>query len=108
MTRVAGYCPACGGESLFLGNGGHATCSRLDCLDPCAADKILADRETEHIAVIRADDFTIRHPLHERIGGALESCRLHAHLSSLDGPPRREGEYRVRWSGERWTWEALS
>lgn len=38
---VAGYCPACGGESLFLGSGGFVTCSRLDCADPGAAADLL-------------------------------------------------------------------
>jgi hypothetical protein len=35
---VQGRCPACNGASLFLGSGGHVTCARLDCPDPCAAD----------------------------------------------------------------------
>lgn len=39
---VAGRCPACRGESLFLGTGGHVTCSRLDCPDPGAADDLLS------------------------------------------------------------------
>ncbi len=37
MTRVAGTCPACGRSSLFVGDGGHVTCSMLGCPDPCAA-----------------------------------------------------------------------
>jgi hypothetical protein len=41
---VRGYCPACRGESLFLGNGGYVTCSRLDCPDPDAATRILERR----------------------------------------------------------------
>lgn len=35
---VKGRCPACNGSSLFLGSGGHVTCSRLDCPNPCAVD----------------------------------------------------------------------
>lgn len=38
---VAGYCPGCGGSSLFLGAGGHVTCARLDCSAPSAADRLL-------------------------------------------------------------------
>jgi hypothetical protein len=38
---VQGRCPACRGASLFLGNGGYLTCSRLNCPDPCAGDKLL-------------------------------------------------------------------
>lgn len=36
--RVKGCCPACGWLTLYLGSGGHVTCSRLDCPNPCAAD----------------------------------------------------------------------
>lgn len=38
---VAGHCPACRRESLFLGDGGHVTCARLECPNPCAADQLL-------------------------------------------------------------------
>ncbi|MDX2702182.1 hypothetical protein PV350_04885 [Streptomyces sp. PA03-6a] len=37
---VKGRCPACGG-SLFLGEGGYVTCSRLDCPDPDAPNEAL-------------------------------------------------------------------
>lgn len=37
--RVAGRCPSCrASTSLFLGAGGHVTCSRLDCPAPGAVD----------------------------------------------------------------------
>ncbi|MET8080052.1 DUF6085 family protein [Streptomyces sp. NPDC005303] len=39
--EVRGRCPACGWTSLFLGDGGHVTCSRLECPDPSAADELL-------------------------------------------------------------------
>ena len=41
MIDVQGRCPACRWQSLFLGDGGHVTCSRLECPDPCAADQML-------------------------------------------------------------------
>jgi hypothetical protein len=41
VITVQGRCPACSGSSLFLGDGGHVTCSRSDCPDPCAADDLL-------------------------------------------------------------------
>ena len=41
MFDVKGRCPACNGSSLFLGSGGHVTCSRLDCPDPTEADELL-------------------------------------------------------------------
>jgi hypothetical protein len=40
-TVVQGRCPACRGASLFLGDGGHVTCSRLDCPNPTLADEQL-------------------------------------------------------------------
>lgn len=41
FPRVAGRCPSCRGESLFLADGGHVTCSRLDCDNPVEADDLL-------------------------------------------------------------------
>ena len=41
MTGIQGRCPACGWASLFLGDGGHVTCSRLECPNPSAADDLL-------------------------------------------------------------------
>lgn len=41
MPDVQGRCPSCGAASLFLGEGGHVTCSRIDCPNPCAADELL-------------------------------------------------------------------
>ncbi|MFJ3278488.1 hypothetical protein [Streptomyces halstedii] len=41
MLDVQGRCPACGAVSLFLGEGGHVTCSRIDCPEPSAADQLL-------------------------------------------------------------------
>jgi hypothetical protein len=39
--QVAGRCPACRHESLFLAEGGHLTCDRLACPNPTAADELL-------------------------------------------------------------------
>ncbi|RBL80550.1 hypothetical protein DDE05_50525 [Streptomyces cavourensis] len=41
MPDVQGRCPACGAASLFLGEGGHVTCARIECPNPCAADDML-------------------------------------------------------------------
>lgn len=46
LPHVAGRCPACHG-GLFLADGGHVTCSRLDCPDPCAADDWLHGRTAD-------------------------------------------------------------
>lgn len=61
---------------------------------------ILADEETEHVVIFRAEDFTVRHPLRERLDDALMQCRIHAAIAELDGPPDDVlGRYRVRLAG---------
>lgn len=107
--KVAGYCPACGGNSLFLGSGGYVTCSRLDCPNPTAASDIIADRETEHIVTLTGGEFTIRHPLIERLGNDLASCQLHLQLKTMGGPPRQPGRYRVYMGADLYAhaWERL-
>lgn len=102
FPRVAGVCPMGCGETLFLANAGHVTCSYLPCPNPCAADEILHDRETEHIVVLTDESFSIQHPLRERLNGELFDCGLHQWMCSLSGPPRREGRYRVRSAGPDW------
>jgi hypothetical protein len=57
------------GETLFLGSGGHVTCSFVDCPDPSAADTVLHERETEHVVVFTDEHFTIQHPLKDRLQG---------------------------------------
>lgn len=106
-VRVQGFCPACGGESLILAAGGHLACGRLDCPRPGAAGEILTDRETEHIVTFGPGDFTIRHPLRERLDDALMDCDLHEYLFHLIGPPAAPGRYRARPVGDRWKWEVL-
>ncbi|MFS4103745.1 DUF6085 family protein [Streptomyces sp. PD-S100-1] len=49
---VAGTCPACGGNSLFLSEGGHVTCSHIDCPTPDAADALLHGGETALIQAL--------------------------------------------------------
>jgi len=41
LPLVKGHCPACHSASLFLGDGGYITCSRLDCPEPDAATTLL-------------------------------------------------------------------
>ena len=94
-NRIEGYCPMGCGETLFRGAGGGITCSYLQCPDPTAVDTILSERETEHVVVIDADGFTIKHPLRERVHGELFECGLHAYMAALGGPPQRHGRYRA-------------
>lgn len=103
---VQGYCPMGCGQTLFLGHGGHVTCSYGMCPNPGAVDELLADRETEHVVELDARDFAVQHPLRERLGGELFSCSLHAAIAELPGPPEKPGRYRVRAFDQ--PWEQLS
>ncbi len=103
-ASVRGHCPACGSASLFLGTGGYVTCSVIDCPRPTAVSDLLDDRETEHVVFIGETDFTIRHPLLERLDDALLNCDLHERITACDGPPATPGRYRVSSIGGRWVW----
>lgn len=47
---VQGRCPACGGASLFVGSGGYITCSRIECPEPDAVDKLLHGDAQDQLA----------------------------------------------------------
>ncbi|MFJ6566658.1 hypothetical protein ACIQNU_04510 [Streptomyces sp. NPDC091292] len=66
MNNVQGHCPACGGSSLFLGEGGHVTCSRLDCPAPDTADGLLRGGETALVQALGGGRkaIVIAHTLH--------------------------------------------
>jgi hypothetical protein len=85
------------GSTLFVGSGGYVTCSYIGCPEPDAVSTLLEDRETHHVVVLGEKSFTVRHPLRERLRDELMTCDLHEALTSLDGPPRLAGRYRVRW-----------
>lgn len=105
--RIRGRCPMGCGETLFVGAGGHLTCSLLGCPNPSAVDELLSD-PLGHVHVVRFGDdgFDVQHPLVER-GEDLIECVLHQHIRFLDGPPVQPGRYIARHDGERWTWTAL-
>lgn len=92
---VRGRCPACGWVGLFIGDGGHITCSQVDCPNPSAADDILSDGETEHLVTFTDEGWTIRHPLRERIDDQLTKCALNDVCRDLSGPPPQLGTYRA-------------
>lgn len=104
---VAGYCPMGCGRTLFLAAGGCVTCSFISCPRPTAVDDLLEDQESEHIVQFDPDEFTVRHPLRERLDDALMDCDLHHYIASLPGPPVRPGRYRARQREGGWTWETL-
>lgn len=104
--RIIGLCPMGCGETLFVASGGFITCSYIKCPRPDAVSTILAERETEHIVQLLPHDFSILHPLRERLDNELLRCDLHAYLRGLDGPPRQPGRYCARKAIDgSWTWE---
>ena len=40
QPRIADRCPACGGQTLFIGAGGWLTCSVIGCKSPCHVDAL--------------------------------------------------------------------
>ena len=46
FPNIQGRCPACGWGSLFLGDGGYVTCSRIECPEPDAATTLLERKPT--------------------------------------------------------------
>ncbi len=111
--KVQGYCPMGCGASLTLASGGCVTCMSLRCPRPDAVADLLADQEAEHIVIFGEADFTVRHPLRERLDDALMDCDLHKDIAAMAGPPVAPGTYRARWADYdtarpgygRWTWE---
>lgn len=107
MQSIKGYCPMGCGSTLFVSSGGYVTCSWAHCPDPSRlADILLDDASPDHVVVLRADSFSMRHPLRERTEDLL-SCTLHQYISDLNGPPRMPGRYRVEslssdWASARW------
>jgi prefoldin subunit 5 len=46
--RIVTRCPSCNGQFLFIGTGGHLTCSSLDCKEPSvgsAVEQLKAERD---------------------------------------------------------------
>jgi hypothetical protein len=96
------------GETLFLGDGGHVTCSLLGCPNPCAADKLL-HLHTDHVVTFDKDGFVLEHPTRERVEGTMHDCPIHGYLRGLDAAPMRPGRYRVRPNRNGgWAWVPIT
>src|SRR4051794_25897541 len=95
------------GQTLFLAEGGHVTCSWIECPRPSAIDEILDDQETEHVVELRDETFTVLHALRERLDHAQLDCPLAGYLEGLDGPPRAPGRYRARLLDIGWAFERI-
>ncbi len=94
---VTGRCPACGHSgSLFLAEGGYATCSIDKCPDPTAVADLLEkriryDRLRDHHTVILTERrWKLTHP----ITCDLATCKYDILAAAWEGPPRDLGTYR--------------
>lgn len=110
MMHIRGFCPMGCGQSLYLDEGFmRVVCMSLECPRDTAVDEILADPETGHLAKIGSRDFSLVHPLRERLDQDLLHCELNQYLTELGGPPVEPGRYRVTQSTapDTWAWEDL-
>lgn len=107
MRAVTGYCPMGCGRTLNLRErDDRIICVWPECPRPDAVHEILAVEEIDHIVVLAVEDFSMEHPLRERLDGVLFDCPLNKWLSELDGPPYSPGRYRVSWDdAEGWCFE---
>lgn len=92
--RVRGTCPACGVGPLFLGEGGHVTCSWVDCKEPEAADETLQIGLT--IAQPDRPD-----PV-DPAGSDLELAALHQIVAAMNGLDRQQQARTVRYLSARY------
>lgn len=93
--NVQGFCPMGCGRTLYRNVYGRISCAYSKCPEPLAVDTILSVAETEHIVTLTANDYTIKHPLRERLGDALLTCGLGSWLNSFAKPPNKPGTYRA-------------
>lgn len=104
---VQAFCPMGCGTTLHVRNG-ILMCEAPRCPNPVAAITVLHDPECEHIVTLAGAQFTIRHPLRERVGDKLMTCGLHTWLSDGGDGNRPAGRYRVltTTNGEPYQWDA--
>lgn len=47
--EITTRCPTCGGQTIFIGSGGHLTCSMVTCRNPSVEDAMLRAKAIEQI-----------------------------------------------------------
>jgi hypothetical protein len=96
---VKGICPACGTANLVL-HDDKVRCEKSGCPRPDTVWMLLSDTEVEHIVRVNKHDFTVRHPLRERVGTELLDCLMHAMVADdlEEHDDTALGTYRV-WLG---------
>lgn len=96
MILAGVRCPGCGAEELEVRQS-KLVCGRLRCPRPDAAQRILTEAATAHVVQINEADYSLEHPLIERLDGILfDACPLEEWMHTLSGPPVSPGRYNVR------------
>lgn len=105
---VKGQCPSCGRRTLRLMYDGAIACTNSECPRPRAVEELLDEAYIlDHIVELRRHDFTLKHPMVERLGGRLFNCPAGEWLSRSDGAPHALGKYRMTRSDPGWRFEAI-
>lgn len=103
---VAGHCPMGCGQKLALDRDAKVYCQNPMCPDQHAMHTIMADSETEHLVYVESAGWTVRHPLRERIGNALDECEVTKLMQRMGAAPLAPGTYRVHKSvHDSFLWE---
>ena len=88
--------------------GAELECTAKSCPQRDAAHRILTDPDAmDHVVVLGASEFSIVHPLRERLDMALAACQLNHVLGDWDNPLHPPGRYRVTLSGQDWVFARL-
>ena len=99
---VRGDCPMGCGQTLLINSAGFIRCAAETCPRPTAVSELLTDVESEHIVMLQAGgNWTLRHPLLERIETDLFSCHIADHVLAdvvNDNAPE-PGVYRIVYVG---------
>ncbi len=86
--RIVTRCPSCGSQTLFIGSGGHLTCSLLGCPSPSVAHTI-AVLQTKARGFDAIDRVMAKPP-------AVDASDPHA--GSTGNPTQREEDVPLPWS----------
>ena len=98
------HCPMGCGETLEALSG-TIRCTQASCPRPDAVVALLVGQDglgTEHEVEIRKTDFTLKHPLRERLEDELFQCPVHDALEALPRPPVDPGRYVVDDGLQHW------
>lgn len=107
LPAIRGHCPMGCGTTLVLASG-TVFCTHPDCPRRSSVHDMLSEDETQHVVVFDDAEFTIKHPLRERMNDGLFRCELHRYLAAQDGPPLADGRYRAGRSANGWAFEPVT